>query len=274
MIRRLGLMLVTAATVIAGPATTALSDTVTAVAHRGASAYAPENTVAAVELAAAQGADMVEVDVQETRDHQLVLMHDTTLARTTDVESVHPGLSPWRVADLTLAQIRRLDAGSWFGRQYAGQRVPTLAEVLDVAGDAGVGLLVELKDPRLHPGVEERLAAELRRDPAWLRDGRLVVQSFDWASMQTFHRLLPGVPVGLLGRAPTSRLAELARYADQVNPPYETLSAEYVKLVHQAGLRVFAWTVDSPDAMRRMIAYGVDGVITNRPRVLREVLSG
>ncbi|MER7503444.1 glycerophosphodiester phosphodiesterase family protein [Nonomuraea pusilla] len=274
MIRRLGLMLVTAATVAAGPATAAHSGTVTAVAHRGASAYAPENTVAAVELAAAQGADVVEVDVQETRDHQLVLMHDTTLTRTTDVESVHPGLSPWRVADLTLAQIRRLDAGSWFGRQYAGQRVPTLAEVLDVAGDAGVRLLVELKEPRLHPGVEERLAAELRRDPAWLRDGRLVVQSFDWASMQTFHRLLPGVPVGLLGRPPTGRLAELAGYADQVNPPYETLSAEYVKLVHQAGPRVFAWTVDSPDAMRRMIAYGVDGVITNRPRVLREVLSG
>ncbi|XVQ85108.1 glycerophosphodiester phosphodiesterase family protein [Microbispora siamensis] len=108
------------------------------VAHRGASAYAPENTVAAFELARHRGADMFELDVQETGDHHLVLMHDTTLGRTTDAEEVFPGRAPWRVGDLTLAEIRKLDAGSCFSRKYAGEAVPTLGEALRAMRGSGV----------------------------------------------------------------------------------------------------------------------------------------
>ncbi|MBB2911719.1 glycerophosphoryl diester phosphodiesterase [Streptosporangium becharense] len=243
------------------------------VAHRGASAYAPENTVAAFELAREQRADMFELDVQQTKDHKLVLMHDTTLARTTDVERLFPDRAPWRVGDLTLAEIRRLDAGSWFSPEYEGEPVPTLGEALRAMDGSGLGLLLEVKAPHLYPGIEGRVAAELRRNASWLRPGRLVVQSFDWNSMRRFHRVMPRVPVGLLGTPAAARLPELARFASQINPPYRDLTAEYVRRVHSHRMDVLAWTVDDPATMRRLISYRVDGIITNRPGTLRALLS-
>ncbi|MFD1934830.1 MULTISPECIES: glycerophosphodiester phosphodiesterase [Nonomuraea] len=272
MFRRLGLIIATVLSTLTAPAPTAdaaSASTVAVVAHRGASAHAPENTIAAFELADDQGADMFELDVQETSDHELVLMHDTTLARTTDVERVFPGRAPWRVGDFTLAEIRRLDAGSWFAGRFSGERVPTLGQALREMNGSGLGLLLEVKAPHLYPGIESRVADELRRNGSW--SGRLVVQSFDWGSMRTFHRVMPQVQVGLLGTPRTGRLAELATFADQINPPYGGLTAGYVRRVHGEGMEVFTWTVDDPDAMRRMITYGVDGIITNKPDVLGEV---
>ncbi|MEV5557502.1 glycerophosphodiester phosphodiesterase family protein [Nonomuraea wenchangensis] len=242
------------------------------VAHRGASAYAPENTIAAFRLAHDLGADLFELDVQETKDHKLVLMHDTTLSRTTNVKDVYPDLSPWRVGDLTLAQIRRLDAGSWAGSRYAGERVPTLGDALDAMAGSGMGLLLEVKAPELYPGIERRIADELRRHPAWQAPGRLVVQSFDWQSMRALHSHLPQVSIGLLGTPPADELPQLAKFADLINPSYTTLTAAYVQRVHALGMRTLAWTVDSPTAMRTLLDRGVDGIITNRPDVLRELL--
>ncbi len=249
------------------PATAASAPLV--VAHRGASAYAPENTVAAFELARDRGADMFELDVQETKDHHLVLMHDTTLGRTTDVEEVFPGRAPWRIGEFTLAEIRRLDAGSWFSRKYAGEAVPTLGEALRAMRDSGLGLLLEIKEPRLYPGIEARVAEEIGRDPAWR--GRIVVQSFDWNSMRRFHGLMPEVPIGLLGTPRIAELPGLARFADQINPPYADVTAEYVRRVHRLRMKVLAWTVDDPAAVRRLIGAGVDGVITNKPDIVREL---
>ncbi|MDR8413315.1 glycerophosphodiester phosphodiesterase [Nonomuraea sp. 3-1Str] len=278
MSRRPGLVIVTTLTVLAAvippPAASAAgpAPAPSVVAHRGASAYAPENTIAAFELAAEQGADLFELDVQETRDHRLVLMHDDTLARTTDAEKVFPGRAPWPVSGLSLAEIRKLDAGSWFDGDYADEPVPTLAETLRAMSGSGLGLLLEIKAPHLYPGIESRVAAELRRAPAWLEPGRLVVQSFDWDSMRRFHALMPDVPIGLLGKPSTGRLAEVAGFADEVNPPYQDVTPEYVRLVHARGMRVLVWTVDDPAVMRRMLGHGVDGIITNRPDVLRDVV--
>ncbi|WP_424534183.1 glycerophosphodiester phosphodiesterase family protein [Sphaerisporangium viridialbum] len=142
----------------------------------GASAQAPENTIAAFKLAEQQHADMSELDIRETKDHQLVVMHDKTLTRTTNVARVFPDRAPWRVGDLTLAEIQKLDAGSWFARRYSGERVPTLAETLRAMDGSRIGLLLEIKSPRLSPGIEARVARELRQNPSWLRPGRLVVQ--------------------------------------------------------------------------------------------------
>ncbi|MET7330559.1 glycerophosphodiester phosphodiesterase family protein [Nonomuraea sp. NPDC005650] len=270
MFRRLAVMIVISSTLLTTPAEAATA--VLNVAHRGASAYAPENTVAAFELADDQRADMFEFDVQETKDHELVLMHDTTLARTTNVERVYPDLAPWRVGDLTLDQIRKLDAGSWFSDEFEDERVPTLGEALREMSGSGLGLLLEIKAPELYPGIEARVAAELRRHSGWLAPGRLVVQSFSWASMRTFHRLLPDVPIGLLGTPSTADLPGLAKFADQINPPYTSLSASYVRRVHDLGMEVLAWTVDNPDTMRRMLSYRVDGIITNKPDVLDDLL--
>ncbi|MEQ4719997.1 glycerophosphodiester phosphodiesterase family protein [Nonomuraea sp. B19D2] len=271
MFRRLAVILAISTTVLTTPAQAATA--ATNVAHRGASAYAPENTIAAFELADKQRADMFELDVQETKDHQLVLMHDTTLTRTTDAERVFPDLAPWRVGDLTLDQIRQLDAGSWFSGKYEDEKVPTLGETLREMSGSGMGVLLEIKKPELYPGIEARVAAELRRHSGWLAPGRLVVQSFSWQSMRTFHRLLPDVPIGLLGTPSTAELPGLAKFADQINPPYTSLTSSYVRRVHALGMQVLAWTVDDPDSMRRMLAYKVDGIITNRPDVLDDLLS-
>ncbi|MEV0384100.1 glycerophosphodiester phosphodiesterase family protein [Nonomuraea sp. NPDC050643] len=279
MFRRLAVIIATSLTALLSTpadATTALTTTAPSnavnVAHRGASAYAPENTIAAFDLAGSLGADVFEIDVQETKDHELVLMHDTTLSRTTDVEQVFPGLSPWNVGDLTLAQIRRLDAGSWSSGTYEGEGVPTLGETLREMSGSGMGLLLEVKAPNLYPGIEGRIAAELRRHSFWLTPGRLVVQSFDWGSMREFHRLLPDVPIGLLGTPSTAELPALAKFADQINPPYGTLTSAYVRRVHALGMEVLTWTVDSPDTMRRLLGYGVDGIITNKPDILSDLL--
>ncbi|MEU8117826.1 glycerophosphodiester phosphodiesterase family protein [Spirillospora sp. NPDC049024] len=246
------------------------------VAHRGASAYAPENTLSAFRLAKAKGADMFELDVQETRDHQLVIMHDTTLARTTNAEDVYPERRPWRVADFTLAEIGRLDAGGWFAKRYAGERVPTLGRVLAAMRGSGLGLLLEIKSPALYPGIERRVAAELRRYPSWLRydphERHLVVQSFDWESVRRFHAVLPRVPTGLLGTPEVDDLPDLAEYADQVNPPFGGLTESYVDEVQDAGMDVLTWTIDDARDMERAVDLGVDGIITDRPDVLRAVL--
>ena len=112
---------------------------VATIAHRGASSEAPENTLAAVRRAVQLGADMVEVDVQRTCDGVLVLMHDATLTRTTDAADVLPDRAPWSVADLAYAEVRRLDAGRWMSPRFAGERVPTLVEVLRLLDGTGRG---------------------------------------------------------------------------------------------------------------------------------------
>ncbi|GII33475.1 glycerophosphodiester phosphodiesterase [Planotetraspora mira] len=271
--RRVGLIITTALAAMAVGASTAAADpsTVIGVAHRGASAYAPENTVAAFKLAAEQGADMFELDVQETKDHKLVLMHDTTLNRTTDAEKVFPNRNSWKVGDLTLAQIRKLDAGSWADTDYEGEPVPTLGEALRAMQGSGLDLRLEIKSPHLYPGIEGRVASKLRRNSSWLSGSRLVLQSFDWDSMRTFNKELPQVPIGLLGTPETADLDDLAKFADEINPPYADVTPSYVKCVHDNGMKIFTWTVNDPDDMSRMTSYGVDGIITNKPDVLSEL---
>ncbi len=249
---------------------------VATVAHRGASARLPENTLAAVRAGIAGGADAVEVDVHRTRDGALVVLHDGTLTRTTDAARVLPGRAPWRVADLTLEEIRRLDAGSWRSPRHAGERVPTLVEVVETVRDGDAGLLLEVKTPQRYPGIVADVAAELRAVPGYLAAASaarsLVVQSFDHAAMHAFKQLAPEVPVGLLGAPPRRKLRRLARWADQVNPRHRAVGAGYVAAVHDAGLACQVWTVDEVADLARAVALGVDGIITNRPEVLTGLL--
>jgi len=263
-----------AAVVATAPAATAHpGGDVLDIAHRGASAYAPENTLAAVRKADAQHASVVEVDVQRTADGELVLMHDTDLVRTTDAEVVFPGRDSYAVADFTAAELDRLDAGSWFHADFTDEPVPTLDETLDLMRRLKVDLLLEVKAPELYPGIEQQIAAELRHNPWWLKPGRLVIQSFDWASMKRSHDLLPHIPHGLLGKVPEADLAGYARWADQVNPSFTTVDAAYVAAVHAAGMEVHVYTVNKAADMHAQIDKGVDGIISNYPDVLRTVIA-
>ena len=246
-------------------------------AHRGASAHAPENTLAANQVAIEQHSDWIESDVQLSKDGVPVLMHDTTLNRTTDVEQVFPGRAPWRVGDFTLEEIKQLDAGSWKGPEFAGEPVPTLKEMVEQVRGSRSGILMEIKAPELYPGIEQAVADVFASFPGYVRSavaaGRLAVQSFDWDSMHAYQQIQPEVPVGLLGTPPVARLAELAAWADQVNPNHGTYDKAYVDAVHAHGMEVHTWTVDDPARMHVVLDRGVDGVITNKPDALNRVLA-
>jgi glycerophosphoryl diester phosphodiesterase len=245
-------------------------------AHRGASAYAPENTLAAFRLGIDQKADWIESDVQRSKDGELVLMHDATLSRTTDVEELFPDRSPWRVADFTLAEIKRLDAGSWKGPEFAGEPVPTLAEMVELVRGSRSGILMEIKVPELYPGIEADVAEVFDSFPGYVDSAvaaeRLAVQSFNWASMRTYANVQPEVPVGLLGTPTVEQLPTLT-WADQINPNFRTYDAAYVDRVHELGMEVHTWTIDAPADMHDVLDRGVDGVITNKPDVLIDVLA-
>lgn len=247
------------------------------VAHRGASADAPENTLASLGRAIAWDADFVEVDVQRTKDGALVLMHDTTLARTTNASVVFPGRQPWLVGDFTLAELGRLDAGGWFSTQYAGERIPTLEQVIGMLRHSGTGLLLEIKATALHPGLVTDVAGVLSQSRGYVDEavgaGRLVVQSFDHQAMQHHKQLLPEVPVGALGTPLRADLGALATWADQVNPVHWSIGPHFVAAVRRHGMSCQAWTVDRPSQMRRVTGLGVDGVITNHPDRLRRTLN-
>lgn len=260
----------------AGTTAAATQPSVDVIAHRGSSGVAPENTLASVQLAIAQRSDVVENDIQRTRDGELVIVHDTTLTRTTDVEQVFPDRAPWNVRDFTLAEIRQLDAGSWFAPEFAGERVPTLAEWVNAVGNRA-GMLLEPKSPELYPGIASDLDEELRSLPAFNRAldaDRVVVQSFDHVWLRAYKDLAPDVPVGLLyGSKPTEAdIAAAATWAQQVNPALGVIDQTTVDQVHARGMEIHVWTVNAGQDMRRAINWQVDGVITNYPQVLRDIL--
>ncbi|MBB0231431.1 glycerophosphodiester phosphodiesterase [Streptomyces calidiresistens] len=272
-----------AATASALPLPPAAVGTPVVVAHRGASGHAPENTLAAVDAAAEQGISWVEVDVQRTRDGELVLLHDTTLRRTTDVAERFPDRAPWYVGDMDLAEVRRLDAGSWFSPEFAGERVPTLRELLRRLDHHGQRLLLEIKAPSRYPGIEREILRELARE-GWLGPMRLydslILQSFDAESVRAVHRMAPQVKTGFLGSPEPGELADHAAFTHQINSRYTDLTADRVAAVrelrgpHGRRMEVFTWTVDDGPTAVRLAGMGVDGIITNRPGEIRDALRG
>ncbi|MFF7383715.1 glycerophosphodiester phosphodiesterase family protein [Streptomyces griseoluteus] len=252
----------------------------TVIAHRGASAYAPENTLPSIDKAAKLGFSWVENDVQRTKDGKLVVIHDDSLARTTNVEDVFPGRAPWKVKDFTAAEIARLDAGSWFSPTYAGARVPTLEGYMRRVEHNHEKLLLEVKNPELYPGIEAQILKTLSNE-GWLdraHQKRLIVQSFSTDSIRTVRRLKPALTTGYLGTPQVAELKDYARFADLVNPAYADISASYVSTAHALKgphgkpLRLFTWTVNDAATARKVRGYGVDGIITNKPDVVRTAL--
>lgn len=241
------------------------------IAHRGASGVAPENTAASIEAAIDGGADVVEIDVQRTRDGRLVNFHDCTLDRTTDIAVRRPGESGLSVSDLDLVELQRLDVGSWLDPAHDAARIVTLQDVL--AQTRGrVGLLVEISPcPQyVGTGLADQIVTELLEEPGYvdetLEQDQLWVQSFNPDDGRRVRELLPTVPIGLLTRErPTPDEIADAGWADQINPPCETVDAALVETVHQAGLTLNCWTVNEVADADRLINLGVDGLITDHP---------
>ncbi|THA35269.1 glycerophosphodiester phosphodiesterase family protein [Streptomyces sp. A1547] len=252
-------------------------------AHRGASAYAPENTLDAIDLAMRLGFDWVENDVQRTKDGELVVVHDDTLARTTDVEQAFPDRSPWRVRDFTAAEIATLDAGSWFGQEFAGARVPSLREYLDRVQDNRQRLLLEIKKPELYPGIEKE-TLQVLDEAGWLDTDhvqrRLVVQSFSADCVRIVHGLRPDLVTAFLGTPTVADLPKYAEFTDRINPWHTTISADWVAAVHGLlgahgrKMEVDTWIVDDEATARKVQGMGVDGIITNAPDVVQQAVLG
>ncbi|MBZ5752897.1 glycerophosphodiester phosphodiesterase [Metabacillus rhizolycopersici] len=231
------------------------------VAHRGASAYAPENTISAFDKAVEMKADYIEIDVQRSKDGKLVIIHDTTVNRTTD--------GTGKVGELTFDQLRSLDAGSWKGEQFAGEQIPTFDEVLE-RYHGKIGILVELKAPELYPGIEESVAEKLReRHLDKPQNEKIIIQSFNHESMKKMNDLVPKVPIGVLtsSRAHTTEqaLQEFSSYADYFNPNYGIVTEELVNQVHSLGMKIGSWTVRSQEAADFLLDIKVDAIITDYP---------
>ena len=230
------------------------------VAHRGASGHAPENTMAAFHKGFEMKADYIEIDVQMTKDGELIAIHDTTVDRTTNGTGA--------VGSLTFEEIRQLDAGSWFGPEFAGEKVPTFEEILD-AFRGKVGILIELKAPELYPGIEEKVAEALKeRNLHRPNNEKIIIQSFNHESMQTSKELLPNVPHGVLAGASWAdvteeQLAEFATYADYFNPNMNIVTHDLVADVHEADMKIYPYTSRSQEQALRLFDLGVDGIITD-----------
>jgi len=236
------------------------------VAHRGWSAKAPENTLAALALAAGAGADGSEFDVRLSRDGVIVLMHDRTVDRTTDGRG--------KVADLTLAQLRKLDAGSWKDSRYAGEPVPTLEEALKKLRGSGCMPVVEIKVE----GISRRVVNAIK---AAGMEKKSAVIAFSPTVVKEMRTLAPAVSCAwLLGKTisgtASQRVDWIVREAGKcrtrlVNLNYDMLSPEIISALHDRGFTVWTWTVNDPVVMRALLQWGVDAITTDRVDVLREV---
>jgi glycerophosphoryl diester phosphodiesterase len=237
------------------------------VAHRGNSAVAPQNTLAAFESAWRAGADSVEIDVQLTADGEVVVIHDDTVDATTSGTGA--------LAGLDLADVRALDAGSWFAAAYAGQRVPTFAEVVELLlARPGMALLLEVKGSWTADQVR-RLTEPLR--DAGLTD-RVVAQSFWPETVAALRDADPGLRRGLLvASLDDDLLARCAELEVMTCNPLGALLAEdpgVVGRLHDAGVQVTVWTLNEPDQWAEAVRLGVDGIITDRPDRLAGWLEG
>ena len=243
------------------------------IAHRGASYDAPENTLAAVNLAWQQGADAVEVDVQFSRDQQIVVIHDDDTNRIGGVRRL--------VREQTWAELRTLDAGSWKGPSWKDERFPRLDDVIATV-PAGKQLFVEVKcGPESVPALE----AICRRAPA---PQSIIPIGFCAVTMALIKRTLPDLSVALVADfAHTTPAEEAVRYCDQLVETataarldaldldgWGPLNADFIQRIKRANLKVYVWTVDDPARAAALIDAGVDGITTNRPGWLRAQLPG
>jgi glycerophosphoryl diester phosphodiesterase len=241
------------------------------IAHRGASHDAPENTLAAFRLAWEQGADAVECDVRLTADGEVVVMHDEDTLRTTGEKLV--------VAETSLDRLRELDAGSWKREEFRGERIPLLTEALDVVPERR-GMVIEVKcGPEIVPALKDVIAASGKAEA-------VRVISFDREVLLAVKEALPRIPLMLLGMGNFH-----LPWTGKGTPPEELLEfvvenglaglslfhlgfkREFVQRVHDAGKELHAWPVDDPARARELMEWGIDGLGTNRPGLIRDALT-
>lgn len=248
------------------------------IAHRGFSAAAPENTTVAFRLALAAAADLVELDYHHSADGVPIVIHDATLDRTTDAVA-RSGRTNHPVRGYGASDLDAFDAGRWFSLDFAGQRLPRLVEALEVIQAGGVAL-IERK------GGDAATCLRLLRERGWIN--RAVVQSFDWAYLEDFHRQAPEQVLGALGppgerdgrkltdeekMLATHWLDGLARTGARLVVWNRLVDRPSVAEAHRRGLRVWIYTINEASVANQLLDLGVDGMITDNPAQLWRTLA-
>jgi glycerophosphoryl diester phosphodiesterase len=233
--------------------------------HRGANAYAPMNTLPAFLLAAEQGADGVELDVHLSKDKQLIVLHDFTVDHTTNGKGY--------ARDMTLAELKALDAGSHKSAQYKGVQIPTLDEVFEAIGQK-LYVNVEIKsETEETDGVEQAVADCLRRNNM---QERVIVSSFNPLALKRFREIMPDVPIGYLYVAEAQPFAELMETLphEARHPHHPMIDRAYMEWAKSNHYRVNTWTVNDPARAVELRDMGVDAIITDAPDIMLEALRG
>ncbi len=236
-----------------------IQDDVLIVAHRGAAGKAPENTLASVRQAIQDGADWVEIDVQESRDGEVVVIHDSDFMKLAGVD-----LKVW---DGTLKQLQEIDIGSWFGPEFSAERVPTLIDVLEeVRGQSR--LVIELKYYGHDQQLEQRVV-DIVEQAGMVND--VAIMSLQYDGIRKIRDLRPEWVIGLLSAKAIGNLASLD--VDFLAVNMGMAKPGFIRRAQLAGKQVFVWTLNDPVSLSRMMSLGVDGVITDEPEMAREVLA-
>jgi len=229
------------------------------IAHRGASAYAPENTMSAIKKAVQMGSDGIELDVQLSKDGHVVVIHDTTVNRTSN--------GTGRVNELTLEQLKALDFGSWFSAEFRNEPICTLEEVLKFLEDWNGLINIEIKKEWLQfNSIENKVVMLI--DKFNLRN-RTIVSSFSTLSLLKIKRLDKNIKTGILYTSSTHRLALFAKMyrVNAIHPWYQNVTEEMRKIALKDNLKINTYTVDKPSEIKRLARIGVDGIITNVPDI-------
>jgi glycerophosphoryl diester phosphodiesterase len=232
------------------------------IAHRGASGHAPENTLAAFERAVELGAGFIETDLHLTRDARFVAIHDESLERTTN--------GTGNVRDHTLAEIRKLDAGMWFDREFMGARIPTLEEIVEFAAKHDVIFYLELKYDAAW-GMHHSLIGALQKSGGAARS---IIISSSEPTLTALRQVDSTAMMGLIFEEANQDYAKagIELGVRQLCPHFSLVTPEMVEQAHGLDLQVATWTVDDAATMHTMIAAKVDGIMTNFPDRLQALL--
>jgi glycerophosphoryl diester phosphodiesterase len=245
-------------------------DNFTVIAHRGASAYYPENTIISFEAAIAMGADMVELDVQLSRDGEVVVFHDEKLSRCTNGKG--------KVSDYTLVELKYLDAGSWFGKEYKGAKIPTLEEVLRLCRDK-IAVNIEIKTEavtgKTRDGIEEKCLKIAGQNSM---QEHIVFSSFDPRALKHLKEIDAAVATAVLfekkhygAKLPAQILDSLS--ADAFNCSQDELSKKWLTNIKANKISVNIYTINDKKNMCRFLELGVNGIFTNKPDILKKAVA-
>ncbi|MBN4056457.1 MAG: hypothetical protein COA82_11185 [Alkaliphilus sp.] len=234
-------------------------------AHRGASAYAPENTTIAFTKAIEMGADGFELDIHLSKDGNLIVIHDESVNRTTNGSGF--------IKDLTLGEIKKLDAGSWFDSQFSDEKVPTLDEVLTLIKDTQLLINIEIKNgPFFYAEIEQKIIDCVVRHSMI---DRVIVSSFDHYSIVKIKKLNSSIKTGALFLARTINSWKYIKEigADAIHPHFVSVTSEVVKNCHENNIEIHTYTANEPEHIKHLARLGVNSIITNFPDIAKEIVN-